>query len=572
MLTFLKKIPWGTVLLVVALIVFDMSMHQLNSGPDRLIHDPAVYRLGNPNYFPGDWYTGMAIKSGVYVFYAILVHAGGVVHIPEEIWRTLLYLTGLTVLFTALIRIARLFSANWLVIPLLVLLHAILLTGGNQPIWLYGPFMAIDGGLAPRSIGVALSFLALYYLMRKSLPLAGLILGIATLVHVSNSFIVFSLFFIVWAILTWLDEHPLTKKDWLAMGRKAALGIGVYLLAGGWFAFFVASRGGATVGDFAPDKFVWTWIYLRAPYMALPFAGTFWWFRLGLHVAVIIVAWLWLRKWLAPATHWALNTISLVGLGAVGYFFVFYFFAFVRPWIPGFDFYSLRIIYFTYGTAYLLASVLFFMVVERIVKALMGRLKPSALFLFITNVLAAIVFLWGLIHVLGVGSFHHPKKDNLRESAYHVLDSMNATRKYVPNNKQEKPFAGYATLRYISAQPEPFLAPPNLPLGYHYLPSIVSYKSLGFTEEGLAEWYTRLNDVTQGYLEQVYQSQKDNPRPIEVDWHVQYAKLTPEVVESLAQKYHFRLFLTYRNLEFPFAQVAEDGDYRLYLVPQNTVN
>src|SRR5688572_25387740 len=129
--TTLKLFRWRDIFLIIGLILFDVAIHPFTSGPDRLIHDPAVYRLWDLNYLPGDWYTGVAIKSQVYIFYAKLVNAWHFLRISEEFWRMSLYLICLAILYYSLIRIARLFSQNMLVVPVFVVLHAFLNTGVN---------------------------------------------------------------------------------------------------------------------------------------------------------------------------------------------------------------------------------------------------------------------------------------------------------------------------------------------------------------------------------------------------------------------------------------------------------
>lgn len=561
----MKSQAWRDFILVVLLILFDLYIHPLTAGPDRLIHDPAVYRLSDPSYLAGDWYTDMAVKSGVYVFYAKLINAWQFLRIPEELWRSLLYLSSLSVLYYALIRIARLFTKNWLVIPTLVVVHAYLNTGLNQPSWLYGPFIHIDGGIAPRSIGVAASFVALYYLLRGSLLIPSLILGLATLIHVSNSFIIFSLFLLVWGLNALLVDRPKTQEEWIALARKAGLGIVVYLLAGGWFAFYVASLGTGDATTFSAEKFVWVWVYLRAPYMALPLGSVAGKAMLLVNVGVIALAWFFVRRAWGHKTKEAFDILGLLGLGAIAYFMIFYLFAFVTPWIPGFQFYSIRVIYFAYFVAFFVASLLIIVIGEWGVARFLRCFRLVAAW---SQPLMVIGFICGVLLFAysppGKPLFK-PKQNNLKYSWYQLADASKVLSYMVPANQRYQP-PRFATFNYLYTSPRPFLGPPNWTYMTYYLPHQASFKSFGFTKSGIEQWYDRLNDITGGELEKNYQSQIKAGRytPVIADWKKTYGRLTSEEIQALAKKYNVEYIVTYQNVSYPFELLAEDPDFRLY--------
>jgi hypothetical protein len=563
----LLKLPWRDILLVGALTLFDLSIHPLTGGPDRLVHDPAVYRLSDPNYLSGDWYTGMAVKSGIYTFYAKLANAWHFLGIPEELWRIILYLCSLALLYYAIIRIARFFHKSILVIPIVALLHVFLLTGNNQPIWLYGPFIHIDGGLAPRTIGMALSFLSLFYLARGSLFASSALLGLATLFHVSNSFIVFTLFLASWIIQAWVTGKDSIRQRLLDLGRKAGLALGIYLLAGGWFALYVASLGGSVPADFPPEKFIWTWTYFRAPYLALPIFGKYWWVRLFAHVLAIVVGWILLRKRVEPATRRGLGIAALVGLGSVVYFFLFYLFAFVWPWVPGFQFYSIRVVYLAYFAAYLFIGLSLVILGREVVTKFLKALGISAKRYATVTLFVAIAVFMALLGVKLAGSFRKPTTENLHTSWQRFAGSLTLSPSSIP---QKRPISTPAptTALYLLSTLEPFLGPPDW---NHtpYLPKIVSFKSFGFTKEGLVEWFERMNDVTGGEIQKIYETQKESGKfeTVNLEWRKFYSQLTPEQVLVLADKYGFKLFMTYRDLSYPFERVAEDADYQLYRLP-----
>ena len=150
-----------------------------------------------------------------------------------------------------------------------------------------------------------------------------------------------------------------------------------------------------------------------------------------------------------------------------------------------------------------------------------------------------------------------------------LLDNSSVFRSTVPEDNRLKP-PQLATIQYLLSDPQPFLGPPNLSFSPFYLPQIVSFKSLGFTKEGLPEWYRRINDVSRGELERTYEEQRESGqwRPVEFNWRKIYSKLTEEEVIALASRYNFRLFLTYRDLTYPFEHIVEDEDYHLYELPE----
>lgn len=563
----LSKLSWPDFLCVILLILFDLSIHPLTGGPDRLIHDPAVYRLNDPTYMPGDWYTGMAVASGVYVFYAKLIGLGPTLGLSEELWRNILYLGSLAVLYYSFVRIARHFSAHVLVVPVLVVLHALISTGANQPVWLYGPFIQIDGGLAPRSIGMALSFLALYFLLRDRLVGAALILGLATLIHVSNSLIVFTLFFLAWALKTIWEKRASLKSEWRGSLQTAALAVCVYLLAGGWFAFYAAYQSGGIPSELTTQKFIWAWIYFRAPYMALPLVTKYWWLRLFAHAAAILGGWFLLRKRLAQDSLPALSLLGWVGGLSIVYFFLFYVFAFVWPWLPGFQFYSIRVLYLGYFVAYLFMALCLLTFGTAWMQAILRRLKVLSVRLVAWLTIVAVgAVLWLFSWKLGP-TYRQPQLANLQRSWYQFLSSSNRWQGLVPENQRPQPLA-LGTLRYLVASPEPFLGPPNLKTEMSYVPNVASYKSFGFTPIGLHQWLERMNDVSRGALEGLYQTQQVAGRwePVPYEWIEAYRTLTSDDVHLLAQKYNFNLFLASREQVYPFSIVKEDADFRLYKV------
>lgn len=541
MVDMLQKLPWKSLLLFAGLLLFEVSIHPLGLGPDRRIHDPAVYRLADPGYMTGDWYTTMAVESGVYTFYAKLVNLYQTLPVSEEFWRMILYLLSLGVLYVSLIKIARLFSESVLVGPVVAFFHAIVVVVA-PPIWLYGPFIQVDGGLAPRSIGIALSFLALYFLLKQAQYLPWILLGVATLVHVSNSLIVFTLFFGAWLLLILLNRETTIpwKEHLVALLRQGSVAFLVYLLAGGWFALSVSLRNTA-VSDFSDEKFIWAWIYFRAPYMALPLMPWKAWLLFGLHIGALTVSWYLLRRWSTETIHKMLDLLALIGLGAVVYFFAFYVSAFIFPWLPGFQFYSLRVIYLMHFVAYLFSALVLVVWLKKY-----GRYQ--------------LFFLFGLALVAGFAL------TPVQKQAEKMVKNIGVSVNYLLD--QRTLYTLSPTTKVLASLNQPFLAPPNWFGSPRYLPSVASYKMFGFTPRGLKEWYERMDVVSGGELENIYLSQEKTGlfQPVTLNWSTFYARLTTEEIQALSKKYHFTLFLALQSSQYPFEVIVEDSDYRLYRI------
>lgn len=543
MVGILKELPWKSLLLFTLLLLFEVSIHPLGLGPDRRIHDPAVYRLADSDYMTGDWYTTMAVESGVYTFYAKLVNAYRILSVSEEFWRMALYLLSLGVLYFSLIKIARLFSESAFVVPMVAFFHAIVVMVA-PPIWLYGPFIQVDGGLAPRSIGIALSFLALYFLLKQARYMSWILLGLATLVHVSNSLIVFTLFFGAWLLLNLLNRETVApwKTHLGVLLRQGSTAFLAYLVAGGWFALSVSLRN-TGVSDFPDEKFIWAWIYFRAPYMALPLMPWKAWLLFGLHIGALTVSWYLLRRWSTETARKMLDLLALIGLGAVMYFFAFYIFTFIFPWLPGFQFYSLRVIYLMHFVAYLFSALVLVQWWSKY-----GAYRYLVLF-------------GCLVLVVGATTLT-PVQNQAKKMIGNVMASID----YLFN--QQTSYTLSPTTKELAVLNQPFLAPPNWYGSPWYLPSVASYKMFGFTPQGLKEWYERMNDVSSGELEQTYLAQEKTGlfQPVTLNWNTLYARLTTEEILALSKKYRFTLFLALQSSQYPFEVVAEDPDYQLYRI------
>lgn len=549
-----QKIHWKEILLVIMMIMLDIAIHPLTYGPDRYIHDPAVYRIENENYLSGDWYADMAVESKVYIFYSKLVHFGDFIRIPEEIWRQCLYLVSLSILFYSILRIFRIFFPSIWGALIIIFLHAYLILNMPPP-WLYGSFMQIDGGLAPRSIGVAFSFLSLLFLLKNARALPWVFLGLATLVHVSNSLIVFCLFLSAYLIWSFLEGAAFRR-----ILRKAIFNIVVYIVSGGWFALYVATQSSGLPPDFSIEKFIWVWIYFRASYMALPLVSTYDWIIFSCHLVAIIGGWFLLRRYGNVSFQKQLNLLSIIGIGATVFFFLFYIFTFVWPWLPGFQFYSLRVICFTYFIAYLYFGVA---LLTSFVFLMKNRIKkiPQWERSLITIGLIGMLIIFSIVMLRVIPRITERVENNYKLSWSRFLNDDPIMPKL-------------ATEKYIIANPSPFLSPPDWYVSPRhstpYIPSATSFKSFGFTPIGALQWFERMNDMSRGELQHQFEKQQKNGRwePVSIKWKKYYSELSSDEVCLFVKKYSVQYFLTYKELEYPFPLIVEDEDFRLYQVGQ----
>lgn len=559
---YISKIPWQFIFLAGLLLIMELSVHPLTFGPDRWIHDPGVYRLNNANYLISDSYTEMAVRSRVYIFYAKVIHVGELFQIHEERWRQLLYIACLVILYYSIIQIGKIFSKNLFVIPLLVSLHAFIMIFA-PPFWMYGPFIQVDGGLAPRSIGIALSFLSFYFLLQNAQIIPWILLGVATFIHVSNSLIVFTLFLASWLLSEIIHRKELGKDFFGNLVRKAIMVSSVYIFSGGWFAFYVASID-SKLKSFSDGQFIWAWIYFRAPYMALSEVPEKFWVVFFIHVVAMAVGWYMLRRVKEIQNKKLIDLLGLVGLGSVMYLFLFYFFSVIWPWLPGFQFYSIRVIYFFYFVTYLFVSLCVVLYYQSFFKPLiLVFIEKKARFV---KQWAYLLLLVCLIMV-GLRFFFLLGKELVRRGPNNLHVSWERFCDIETRPTQ------VASIKYLYSNPQPFLSPVagwSLPPGSIYLPSVVTVKSFGFTKSGLEEWFNRLNTLSDGSLLQVYEEQVSGGKfkPVVFDWNSIYRNLSAEKIRMLAEKYHFRLFLTYQDMSYPFPIVVEDKNYRLYQVAE----
>lgn len=563
-MTFLKKNYLKFIFLASFFIFLELSVHPITFGPDRWIHDSPVQQINDSQYLLGDWYTKMAVDSGVYGFYSKLVYFSDFLHIDEERWRQTLYIACLALIYFSMVRMSSFFTKNIFVVPIIASLHAFVMIF-YPPYWMYGKFLQVDGGLAPRSIGVAFSFLALFFLLKKARIIPWFILGISTLIHVSNSFIVFTLFFFAWLMCEFVHKtNGFTREFLKEIVRKSFVNFSVYIISGGWFALYVAKIASGPI-SFSDDKFIWSWIYFRAPYMALTEVPDFFWMVFFAHIIGMLIGWFILRGFKEITNKYLVDIFGFIGVGAALYLFVFFFFSIVFPWLPGFQFYSIRIIYFTYFSTYFILALIAVMRFRWGMNLLMDLVSRKNKFsipqLFYGTFVVFSVTVAGYIVFSLSQEFVKRGPANLRISSYRFL--------HIEEARPEQT----VVMRYLYDHSQPFLSPVagwSMPVGSPYLPSVVTVKSFGFTRSGLEEWFERLNDISKGDLERRYQAQKKSGKykPVIIDWQKVYSQLSVQDVRFLSEKYHFNLFLAYKSTIYPFEVVAEDKDYRLYRISE----
>lgn len=561
MLEYAQKLPWKGIFLLSILLLFEVSMHPLGIGPDRRIHDPGVARFLDPHSYPGDWYADAVQASGVYPFYGALIGIGDVIGIGEERWRMFLYIACLVVTYSSLLRIARVFTDNILVIPILVVLHAAAYLY-DPPAWLYGPFIHVDGGFAPRSLGVAFSFLAIALALEKKVLAPWIVLGLATLIHVSNSLLIFLLLLfakaIEWIIAIWREEsgvHSIKQKIRNFTGRIALAAL-AYVLSGGWFVLAVAIRDAAAHTNFPAQQFIWIWTYFRAPYMALPEISHSSWliFFLLIGAGVVSGAFLYFSKkyFKKPIVF-----LGSLGGGALLGFGFFYLTSFVYPWLTGFQLYSFRIVYIFYFVAYLFIVVALISFPSFCVEKLSGRfifLRNKKVFVGMYTLILGSIFIWGIDEYKVLDKYLERAQNNIVKSYRYLLN---------PGFPELESSIQKFLLEHRS---EAYLAPPNWYGPPQYTSHVASFKVFGFTQASLPIWYERMDALSYYELSKTYNKQfvTGKFKTTTIDWKEKYDTLSTKEIEVLQKKYKFRYFITTAKAEYPFTVLIREEDQVLY--------
>ena len=538
-------------------------MHPLGIGPDRRIHDPGVTRFLDPESFPGDWYADAVQASGVYPFYGALIGIGDVIGIGEERWRMFLYIACLVVTYSSLLRIARVFTDNILVIPVLVVLHAVVYLY-DPPAWLYGPFIHVDGGFAPRSLGIAFSFLAIALVLEKKVLAPWIILGLATLIHVSNSLLIFLLLLfakaIEWIIAIWREErgaHSIKQKIRKFIGRIALTTL-AYVVSGGWFVLAVAIRDATAHTNFPAQQFIWIWTYFRAPYMALPEVSYSSWLIFFLLIGGCVVSGVslyYLKKYLQKPIVFL---SSLAGGSLLGFGF-FYLTSFVYPWLTGFQLYSFRVVYIFYFVAYLFIAVALISFPSFFTEKLSDRfsfLRNKRVFVGMYTLILGSIFIWGIDEYKVLDKYLDQAWGNIVKSYQYLLNPG------FP--EQESPIQKFL----LEHQSETYLAPPNWYGPPQYTSHVASFKVFGFTQASLPIWYERMDVISRNELSKAYSKQSVDGKfkPVVVDWEKKYSTLSTEEINDLQKKYNFRYFVTYSDVVYPYLMLIKEKRYSLYLV------
>lgn len=543
-------------LAALSLTILDSAVKPLTYGPDRLIHDPAVNRILDPGYLQNDWYTQMATDSGIYYFYARLVGLYKSLGINEEQWRLFLYILFITLLYYSIIKIIRQI-VNKPIIPVItiVIIHALFNSGINQPVWLYGPFIHIDGGLAPRTIGMSLSFLGLLFLITSKPYLSAAALGIAALFHPSNSLVLYLIIFGAWTIKSLIYKASIGK-----IITVIAQTIVVFIAAGGWFVLKVALGSWRGADHFSSEKYIWIWTYFRAPYLVLPEVTSYWWRLFVINILFTLFSWASIRNLLLEKNREAYLLVTITGLSAVIYFFAYYYFAFINPWLPGFKLYSIRGIYLLYFASFVNAGIAAYCIYEMLINKLplivkLDKYRVISFKIIFTLTAASILSLYSGGSNLIVNSL-----ENISRS----YSTATLVKAGLPDTEI------YNTLSTIS---DPILTPPNFNTYGVYIPTVVSFKSFGFTDSGLIEWYSRINSLVNDELENTYnfQLREGSFKSVSINFQERYSELTNDEVAALSVKYDFKYFLTFSGLQYNFKVISKDRKYTIYEVTPNKV-
>ncbi len=556
---FLKRLSWLDILILGLLLLFEVSMHPLGIGPDRRIHDPGVARFIDPQSFPRDWYANSVEESGVYSFYGPLVALGPILSIDEERWRMMLYIGSLIILYGSLIRIARVFTKSPLVVPFIALFHAIGYLY-SPPAWLYGPFIHIDGGLAPRSIGVALSFLSLAFILEKKPVAPWVVLGIATLFHVSNSLLVFlvivSSMLVIWTVEALRNESiQYWRRGIKYIFSRLVTASWWYIVAGGWFVFAVAWRdtSGSSI-VMTTEQFIWTWVYFRAPYMALTHVSFGSWMLFFLHVGLTVFCALLLSRIFLDKQREVIILTLTAGFSLAG-FGVFYFFTFIFPWLPGFQLYSFRVIYLVYFVAYFLLALLITSLPRYLLQRLLvvqPRKIRTLMLVYYSGVMIGLILFIKEEHI--DDRYLKNATGNLEKSAIYLRSSP-----VVRSGSSIENFL-------LAHRNQAYLAPPDWYGPAQYTSHVASFKVFGFTQASLPVWYERMDTLSRGKLSNIYSRQlkQDQWEPISIKWKESYGTFTNSEIQDLKQKYNFDYFVTYSDLQYDFPVLMKEEKYTLY--------
>jgi hypothetical protein len=518
-------------------ISLDLIIHPLTHGPDRLIHDPAVNYYLSPSVNM-DWYTSVAVSSHIYLAYSYVIGAGQYLLGCTEKWRAILYVFSLCANYLAIAKISKLLSGGLAVASVLVIIHTAFFQVFGNP-WVYGQFLQIDGGLAPRSISNAAGFWGLYLFLANRYHRGAILLGLATFIHPSNTLLIYTLLIISMTLCS------LTHKSWNIKDtiRTSIINTIIYIFCGGWFAFAVYLYTSSTA-EISGHFLMWVWLYIRAPYMLyvnnrasdiiLPFltciisCGCYFYLKL-------------LQDTLQFHQHQSKNLQFLFYISILSFlgFFIYQINAYYLYSLTLFKSYSIRLLNYGYLASFLLIS---FTIKELWVSYIKTCLKTVSLCKKYLYILGLLIVFIGLVIAF-----------NNNKLIYAKLCSQNSE---------------INVINFIKRKDLSFLGPPNFNHSWIYLNQAITFKSFGFTDESIFEWANRISFSKNCDLKNIYENQLKvgKFKTPNINFDNCYNNLTVGELKKIANRLNISYALVYDEMTGLGNVVYKDQNFVLYRI------
>lgn len=511
----------------------------LSIGPDRAIHDPSVNRIIDSSYLLNDWIVNSYFNSGVHFFYGKWISFYNSLGLERYLWEDLTFILFLQLLIFSFISISKVFNQNFSFVFLIFLLHSLAFIA-IPPQFGYGPYFPIDSGLSPRSLSVPLTFLAISMLFNKRYYMVALFAGLATLFHPSNGILTFILTFSAYILLNIFYRLELNFYKLKEISRF----ILVYLFSGGFFALYIALNG-LGPPEMAIEKFTWSWIYLRAPYLDFLSQG----FRTYLTwLGHLLIYAFFLYKFCKDKKKSKGELILLlIGGLSILFFLLFYFSFYFYSSKILFSLYSFRLIYLFFFSVH--AMVAIWLISKFIELTLQFLNSKNKIISFIPSSIVTIFFLSICLYISDIknlqSSISKFGKDKI------LLES---TLDYMLFNTQE-PVLMHPKLIYSTD---------------YYIPSFVSFKTFGYTEKSMKEWLHRLDLLCNNSINDQYQAQLNKQKfsiP-NIDWKKCFDPMLKEEVLKISQEYDIK-YLLVRNEDQRFEDLeiaSKNNNLKLLII------
>jgi hypothetical protein len=517
-------------------ITLDLIIHPLTHGPDRLIHDPAVnyYLSRSVNY---DWYTSIAVSSQIYLPYSYVIGAGQYLLGCTEKWRAILYIFSLCANYLAIAKISKLLSGGLAVASALIIIHTVFFKVTGNP-WVYGQFLQIDGGLAPRSISNAAGFWALYLFLANRCHRGAILLGLATFIHPSNTLLIYTLFVFSMTLCS-LTHRSCNIKDTI---RTTIINTVIYIFSGGWFAFTVYLYTTSSA-EISGHFLMWVWLYVRVPYMLY----------VNNHVTAIILPFLMciiscacyfylkLQDTLQFHPHKSKNLQFLFCISALSFlgFFIYEINAYYLYSLTIFKMYSIRLLNYGYLASFLLISLTTRELWVSYIKTWLKKVSSCKKYLYIPCLL--------IVFIASVLAFNNNKL------IYAKLCSQNSE---------------INVINFIKRKDLSFLGPPTFNHSWIYVNQAITFKSFGFTDDSIFEWANRISFSKNCDLKNIYENQLKvgKFKAPNINFDNCYNSLTAGELKKIADRLNVSYALVSDEMTGLGNIVYKDQNYVLYRI------